>query len=48
MGLPHGCATLLIGMGTPIPVVARILGHADPSITARLCAYVISEAERNQ
>jgi Phage integrase family len=44
----HWCATLLIGMGTPIPVAAKILGHADPSITARLYAHVISEAERTE
>jgi len=43
--LRHWCATLLIGSGVPLPVVAKILGHANSGVTARIYAHVIAEAE---
>ncbi len=44
--LRHWCATLLIGSGVPVPTVAKILGHANPAITFKLYAHVLSETER--
>lgn len=48
--LRHWCATLLLGADppVPIPVVSRLLGHANPSVTMRTYAHVIAEAERRQ
>jgi integrase len=36
-------ATTLLRAGVPVHVVAARLGHADPSITLRVYAHVISE-----
>ena len=38
--IPH--ATILLLASTPVHVVAARLGHADPSITLRVYAHVIS------
>jgi integrase len=40
--LRHVHATILLLAGTPVHVVAARLGHADPSITLRVYAHVIS------
>ena len=40
--LRHVHATTLLLAGTPVHVVAARLGHADPSITLRVYAHVIS------
>jgi integrase len=41
--LRHVHATTLLLAGVPVHVVAARLGHADPSITLRVYAHVISE-----
>jgi integrase len=41
--LRHVHATTLLLAGVPVHVVAARLGHADPSITLRVYAYVISD-----
>jgi integrase len=41
--LRHVHATTLLRAGVPVHVVAARLGHADPSITLRAYAHVISE-----
>jgi integrase len=38
--LRHGTATLLVARGVPMRVVAEVLGHADPSVTANVYAHV--------
>jgi integrase len=40
--LRHVHATTLLLAATPVHVVAARLGHADPSITLRVYAHVIS------
>jgi integrase len=41
--LGHVHATTLLLAGVPMHVVAASLGHADPSITLRVYAHVISD-----
>jgi integrase len=41
--LRHIHATTLLLAGVPVHVVAARLGHADPSITLRVYAHVISD-----
>jgi len=41
--LHHVHATVLLRAGVPVHVVAARLGHADPSITLRVYAHVISD-----
>jgi hypothetical protein len=41
--LRHSHATTLLLAGVPVHVVAARLGHADPSITLRVYAHVISD-----
>jgi integrase len=41
--LRHVHATILLLAGVPVHVVAARLGHADPSITLRVYAHVISD-----
>ena len=41
--LRHVHATTLLLAGVPVYVVASRLGHADPSITFRVYAHVISD-----
>ena len=43
--LRHVHATVLLLAGEPVHVVAARLGHADPSITLRVYAHVVKEAE---
>lgn len=38
--LRHTAATLMLGAGTHIRVVAERLGHADPAVTLRVYAHV--------
>lgn len=42
--LRDSCATLLLSHGTPLHVVAKILGHTDPAITLRRYAHVLADA----
>ena len=39
--LRHGAASTLLSQGIPLPVVSRYLGHADPSITARVYSHIV-------
>jgi integrase len=39
--LRHGAASTLLNQGVPLPVVSRYIGHADPSITARVYSHII-------
>lgn len=39
--LRHTCATLLLGRGVPLKVVAEMLGHADASTTLRVYAHIL-------
>jgi integrase len=32
--LRHSAGSMLLEMGTPLPVITNILGHSDPDITA--------------
>jgi integrase len=40
----HSCGTALHLRGVPLAVIAKWLGHADASITARICAHSQDEA----
>jgi integrase len=40
-GLRHPCASLLFSENVPLPNVSTRLGHADPSITARIYSHVV-------
>ncbi len=44
--LRHTCATLLIYEGRSLTEVAEHLGHADPSVTARVYAHVFKDAAK--
>lgn len=41
----HCAASLMIANGVDIVTVAAILGHADPTTTARVYAHAIEEAK---
>jgi integrase len=43
----HSVATLMVGAGIPMRVVADQLGHADPSMTARVYAHVLPQSRRD-
>lgn len=43
--LRHTCASLLLEAGIPVPTVARLLGHASPSITMTVYAHMIRGSE---
>jgi integrase len=43
----HSCGTALHLRGVPLAVIAKWLGHADASITARLYTYSQGEALRD-
>lgn len=43
--LRHTYASLMIADGTPLVVVSKALGHAQPSTTANIYAHVIASAE---
>lgn len=40
-GLRHSYATIALSRGVPLPTVAAVLGHADPSITLRTYAWAL-------
>lgn len=40
--LRHGAISLLLQQGIPVPVVSAYAGHADPAITMKVYAHVIS------
>lgn len=40
--LRHGAISLLLQQGIPVPVVSQFAGHANPSITMKVYAHVIS------
>ena len=44
-GLRHTCGSILLARGVPLIVVSRHLGHADPNITARVYAHLLSDSE---
>jgi len=41
--LRHTAATLAIRQGMPMPVVSKMLGHADPAMTLRRYAHVLDD-----
>jgi integrase len=43
--LRHGTATLMVGAGVPMRMVAEQLGHANPSMTAKVYAHVSPESQ---
>jgi integrase len=45
-GTRHTAATLMIGAGTHIRVVAERLGHADPAVTLRVYSHVTPTMQR--
>jgi len=47
-GLRHTCGSVLLARGVPLIVVSRHLGHADPNITARVYAHLLSDAQLDQ
>ncbi len=44
--LRHGSASLALAAGIPLPDVSQRLGHADPSITARVYSHALSDGRR--
>lgn len=44
--LRHDYAGLLLQDGVPLPIVSALLGHRDPSITARVYSHVAPEIQR--
>ena len=47
-GLHHTCGSILLARGVPLIVVSRHLGHADPNITARVYAHLLSDTQLDQ
>lgn len=45
--LRHSCATILLGVGVPLPVIADILGHSSIRVTADLYAHIVPELRRD-
>jgi integrase len=45
--LRHTAATNLLKHGTPVHVVAKMLGHANPSVTLRVYAHVLAEMQQD-
>lgn len=45
--LRHTTATLMLGAGVPLPVIAEILGHSTMRVTADLYAHIIPELRRD-
>lgn len=41
--LRHSCATILLGAGVPLPVIAEMLGHSSIRVTADLYAHIVPE-----
>lgn len=46
-GFRHGAATLMVAKGAHMRVVAAQLGHANPSLTARVYSHVLPESQRD-
>jgi integrase len=46
-GLRHTTATLLLGAGMPVQVVAQRLGHADVTMTLNTYAHALPDAQRD-
>jgi integrase len=46
-GLRHSTATLLLGAGVPVQVVAQRLGHADVTMTLNVYAHALPDAQRD-
>ncbi len=44
--LRHGAASLLLSQGVPIPVVSKMLGHANPAITMSIYSHALPDSER--
>lgn len=44
--LRHGTASLMLAAGTPMRVISEQLGHANPSMTAKVYAHVLPESQR--
>lgn len=44
-GLRHTAASIMLAHGVPLIVVSRQLGHADPNVTARVYAHLLSDAQ---
>ena len=47
-GLRHACGSILLARGVPLIVVSRHLGHADPNVTARVYAHLLSDSQLDQ
>jgi integrase len=45
-GFRHGVATILVSKGVHMRAIADQLGHANPSMTARVYAHVVPETQR--
>jgi integrase len=45
-GLRHGAATLMLAKGVHMRTIAEQLGHANPSLTAKVYAHVLPERQR--
>lgn len=43
--LRHSAASLMIHAGVPIPAIAKVLGHANPSITLRVYSHALKAME---
>ncbi|MGI8747796.1 MAG: tyrosine-type recombinase/integrase [Deinococcus sp.] len=44
----HAFGSYLIHKGVPIPVVSRLLGHADPAVTMAIYAHALETGSREQ
>ena len=44
--LRHSYGSLLLSAGVSLPTVSKLLGHADPAITARVYSHTFSRDER--
>jgi integrase len=46
-GLRHSAATLLLGVGVPVQVVAERLGHAQTSMTLDVYTHALPDMQRD-
>lgn len=44
----HAFGSYMIHKGVPIPVVSRLLGHADPAVTMAIYAHALETGSRDQ
>ncbi len=44
-GLRHTCGSILLAHNVPLIVVSRHLGHANPNVTAKVYAHLLSDTE---